>query len=129
MKDATSRKETRLTFDGSETRLNAMLDWVYPEEIDLGTAYWWSPDSKRIAYMQFDVSREHIYGHVDHLRGEAISEPERYPKAGTPNADVRIGVVQRAGGETKWMEIGSRACSSSRASPGLPIRRTSSCHR
>src|SRR4029079_5175404 len=45
-----SRKETRLTTDGSSTLLNGELDWVYPEELDLTTAYWWSPDSKRIAY-------------------------------------------------------------------------------
>ncbi len=104
--DASLRKETRLTFDGTDTRLNAMLDWVYPEELDLGTAWWWSPDSSRIAYMQFDVSREHIYGHVDHLAIDAVSEPQRYPKAGTPNADVRIGVVSVAGGPTHWMDLG-----------------------
>ncbi len=104
--DIASRKETRLTFDGTATRLNAMLDWVYPEELDLGTAHWWSPDSKQIAYMQFEVGREHIYGHVDHLPVEAVSEPERYPKAGTPNADVRIGVVNVNGGETQWLDLG-----------------------
>jgi dipeptidyl-peptidase 4 len=101
-----SKKETQLTFDGSETRLNAMLDWVYPEELDLSTAHWWSPDSTQIAYMQFDIGREHIYGHVDHLPVQAVSEPERYPKAGTPNADVRIGVVSASGGETQWMDLG-----------------------
>ncbi|MGO9243020.1 MAG: S9 family peptidase [Bryobacteraceae bacterium] len=104
--DPSLRKETRLTFDGTDTRLNAMLDWVYPEELDLGTAWWWSPDSSRIAYMQFDVSREHLYGHVDHLAIEAVSEPQRYPKAGTPNADVRIGVVSAAGGPTQWLDLG-----------------------
>jgi dipeptidyl-peptidase-4 len=104
--DIASKQETRLTFDGSETRLNAMLDWVYPEELDLGTAHWWSPDSKQIAYMQFDVGREHIYAHIDHLPVEAVAEPERYPKAGTPNADVRIGVVNASGGETRWMDLG-----------------------
>ena len=102
-----SKKETRLTLDGSETRLNAMLDWVYPEELDLGTAHWWSPDSRQIAYMQFDIGREHIYGHVDHLPIEAVSEPERYPKAGTPNADVshRRGECA-SGGETQWLDLG-----------------------
>ena len=104
--DIATKKETRLTFDGSETRLNAMLDWVYPEELDLGTAHWWSPNSKQIAYMQFDVSREHVYGHIDHLPVEAVAEPERYPKAGTPNADVRIGVVNASGGETLWLDLG-----------------------
>src|SRR5580658_255536 len=50
-----SRKLSRLTEDGGPTLLNGELDWVYPEELDLGTAYWWSPDSKQIAYLQFDT--------------------------------------------------------------------------
>lgn len=101
-----SRKVTRLTFDGSPTRLNGMLDWVYPEELDLGTAHWWSPDSSSIAYLQFDVSRTPLYPHGDHLKISAVSEPQRYPKAGEPNADVRVGVVSSSGGETRWMDFG-----------------------
>src|SRR5437867_3273107 len=62
-----SRKESRLTSDGSPTLLNGQLDWVYPEELDLGTAYWWSPDSKRIAYLQFDISHEPAFPQVDLL--------------------------------------------------------------
>ena len=33
-------------------------------------------------------------------------EPERYPHAGDPNADVRVGIVPAAGGETRWMDLG-----------------------
>lgn len=104
--DIASRKATRLTSDGNPTLLNAELDWVYPEELDLGTAYWWSPDSKRLAYLQFDVSHEMQYPQVD-LRGLRGSlELERYPQAGTPNADVRLGVISAEGGSTKWMDLG-----------------------
>jgi len=101
-----SKKVTQLTHDSSETRWNAMLDWVYPEELDLGTAHWWSPDSTRIAYLQFDVSREPLYPHGDFLKMSAIAEPQRYPKAGQPNADVRVGVVAASGGPTRWMDFG-----------------------
>ena len=101
-----SEKVTRLTHDSSETLWNAMLDWVYPEELDLGTAHWWSPDSSRIAYLQFDVSREPLYPHGDFFKMAAVSEPQRYPKAGQPNADVRVGVVSASGGETRWMDFG-----------------------
>lgn len=101
-----SKKVTRLTHDSSETLWNAMLDWVYPEELDLGTAHWWSPDSSRIAYLQFDVSREPLYPHGDFLKMSAVAEPQRYPKAGQPNADVRVGVVSASGGETRWMDFG-----------------------
>ncbi len=104
--DLESGKETRLTYDGSETLWNGKLDWVYPEELGLGTAWWWSPDSSRIAYLQFDVAPEQIYGHVDHLPVAPVSEPQRYPKAGTPNADVRCGVVSASGGRTRWMDFG-----------------------
>jgi dipeptidyl-peptidase-4 len=104
--DIASRKVTRLTTDGSATLLNAELDWVYPEELDLGTAYWWSPDSKSIAYLQFDVSQEPLYPQVDLTGRLPILEPERYPRAGDPNAEVRLGIVPAAGGPTRWMDLG-----------------------
>lgn len=101
-----SKKVTQLTNDGSETRWNAALDWVYPEELDLGTAHWWAPDSRSIAYLQFDVSREPLYPHADFLKVDAVAEPQRYPKAGTANAEVRVGVVDIGGGLTRWMDFG-----------------------
>src|SRR5580700_8963389 len=99
-------KETRLTHDGSDTLLNGELDWVYPEELELGTAYWWSPDSKSIAYLQFDIAREFTYPQVSLTGLRAVSEPERYPPAGTANADVHVGVVPATGGVTRWMDLG-----------------------
>jgi dipeptidyl-peptidase 4 len=99
-------KLTRLTDDGGATLLNGELDWVYPEELYLSTAYWWSPDSKRIAYMQFDIAREFVYPQVSLTGVRAVAEPERYPQAGTPNADVRVGVVPATGGNTRWMDLG-----------------------
>ncbi|MBI3469820.1 MAG: S9 family peptidase, partial [Candidatus Solibacter usitatus] len=101
-----SRKVARLTHDGSETLLNGQLDWVYPEELSLGTAHWWSPDSKRIAYLQLDVSHEPRFPHADLLSFPARPEPQRYPKAGDPNADARLGVVAAEGGLTRWMDLG-----------------------
>jgi len=101
-----SRKVTRLTTDGSATIWNGELDWVYPEELNLSTAHWWSPDSTQIAYLQFDVGHETLYPQVDLLSWRAFNEPERFPQPGTPNADVRLGVVEEEGGPTHWMDIG-----------------------
>ncbi|HKW98980.1 MAG TPA: DPP IV N-terminal domain-containing protein [Bryobacteraceae bacterium] len=97
---------TRLTHDGSRTLYNAELDWVYPEELELGTAHWWSPDSKHIAYLQFDVSREPIYPQVDATSLHARLEPERFSQAGDPNPEVRVGVVSIDSGVTRWMDFG-----------------------
>jgi dipeptidyl-peptidase-4 len=104
--DIAGKAVKQLTFDGADTIWNAELDWVYPEELGLGTAYWWAPDSQSIAYLQFDISRESLYPHADLLKMRALAEPQRYPKAGTPNADVHLGVVPAVGGETKWMDAG-----------------------
>ena len=104
--EVASKKVTRLTSDGSATLWNGELDWVYPEELNLTTAHWWSPDSGQIAYLQFDVGHESVFPQVDLLSWRALTEPERFPQPGTPNADVRLGVVAVEGGPTRWMDIG-----------------------
>ncbi len=104
--DLTTHKETRLTSDGSDTLKNGELDWVYPEELDLETAYWWSPDSRSIAFLQFDVAREPLYPQVDLHGLKANYEPERYPQAGDPNPEVRLGIVTAAGSPVRWIDFG-----------------------
>ncbi len=104
--DIASKAVTRLTSDGSDTLLNAELDWVYPEELSLGTAHWWSPDSRSIAFLQMDISHEPVFPQVSLLNTRGVLEPERYPKPGDPNADVRVGIIPAAGGGTKWMDLG-----------------------
>lgn len=104
--DIGTKTKHRLTNDGSATLLNGKLDWVYPEELEIASAMWWSPDSKKIAYLQFNVSDEPLYPHADLLGRRAVSEPERYPQAGTPNALVKLGVVSASGGATTWMKAG-----------------------
>jgi dipeptidyl-peptidase 4 len=101
-----SKKVTRLTDDGSATLLNGEMDWVYPEELDLTTAFWWSPDSKRVAYLQFDIAHEMSYPQVALGGVRAVLEPERFPQAGTANAEVHVGVVPATGGATRWMDLG-----------------------
>jgi dipeptidyl-peptidase-4 len=105
--DVATKKETRLTRNGTATLRNGGTDWVYPEELYLGTAFWWSPDSKSIAYLQFDMSREPLFPHADLLLVRALYEPERYPQAGENNATIHLGVVPAAGGATRWLEIGN----------------------
>src|SRR5580704_1944820 len=104
--EVASKAVTRLTADGSSTLLNGELDWVYPEELDLGTEFWWSPDSQHLAYLQFDISHEFVYPQIDLTNLRAMAEPERYPQAGTSNADVRVGIVAPSGGATRWVDLG-----------------------
>lgn len=94
----------RLTTDGSATRINGTSDWVYEEELGVRDGFRWSPDGRSIAYWQFDTTGVGLFTLVnstESLYPALMVIP--YPKAGTANAAVRIGVVSADGGKTKWM--------------------------
>ncbi|HSD28577.1 MAG TPA: S9 family peptidase, partial [Vicinamibacteria bacterium] len=95
MVDVATGRETRLTQGGSETLLNGRLDWVYEEELASrsGQAFVWSPDSRKVAYLQLDQSRVPTFPIVDFIPVRNEVEWQRYPKAGAPNSVVRLGVV------------------------------------
>ena len=107
--DLASRQESALTGDGSPTLWNGRLDCVYPEELEIPSAHWWSPDGRSIAYLQFDVSAVMLYPHADVLGLRPLAEPQRYPQAGTPNSRVRLGIVSADGGKTRWIDLGAPA--------------------
>lgn len=96
--DATNRQ---LTHTGSETLLNGTLNWVYWEEIfgRRDIAYWWSPDSKAIAFMESDQSAIRPSYFTDPREKDETVIKQYYPKAGTPNARVRLGVIETAAPE------------------------------
>ncbi len=99
--------ERQLTTDGGGVILNGDPSWVYMEEIlgRGGNAFWWSPDSSKLAFMRFDdspVPTFPIY-HADGQHGRL--EIQRYPKAGDANPWVRMGVVTVADARTVWMDF------------------------
>ena len=96
-----------LTTGGSEEILKGQLDWLYPEELDSTTAYWWSPDSSKIAYYEMDERPVTRYPIMDMSSPAAAIEYTRFPQAGEANPIVRVGIVSIAGGETKWMDMGA----------------------
>src|SRR2546429_60538 len=49
--DGTERAATQ---GGTEEVRKGELDWVYPEELEITTAYWWAPDSSAIAVLEMD---------------------------------------------------------------------------
>jgi len=100
-------KITTLTTGGSEEILKGKLDWVYPEELDTRSAYWWSPDSTKIAYYEMDERPVTRYPIMDMSSPTGGTEYTRYPQAGEANPIVRVGVVNVTGGESKWMDTGA----------------------
>ena len=105
VEDLRTGATTALTSDGSPMIINGTSDWVYEEELGLRDAFAWSPDGTRIAYYQFDqtgVPEFMLINYTDALYPSITRYP--YPKAGQTNASVRIGVVDAAGGPTRWMK-------------------------
>ncbi|CAL1521344.1 S9 family peptidase [Chitinophaga sp. MM2321] len=104
-----SKKEIRYTTDGTDVIYNGWASWVYYEEI-LGRpthyrAFWWSPDSRQIAYMHFDDTKVPVFPIYSEKGQHGYLENTRYPKAGDPNPAVKVGVVPVAGGATVWADF------------------------
>ncbi|MBN1155336.1 DPP IV N-terminal domain-containing protein [candidate division KSB1 bacterium] len=104
--DLSSRKLIRLTTEGAEHYLIGRFDWVYEEEFEVRQGYFWSHDSRKIAFYYMDESLEPEFPIVDFSEVHNTVETIRYPKPGDPNAIVCIGVVDIDNGTMTWMDIG-----------------------
>jgi dipeptidyl-peptidase 4 len=118
--DLASAKITQLTRDGSATVINGTSDWVNEEEFDIRDGFQWSPDSRAIAFWQFNTEGVKDFTLIYDLgspRGKIVTEipypqfgvyPETlvypYPEAGTPNSAVRVGVVSLDSSQITWMQ-------------------------
>lgn len=90
-------KETALTSDGTNVLMNGYASWVYYEEIlgrsSLYQAFWWSPDSKKIAYYKFDDSNIPMFPIYNSKGKHGFITETRYPKAGDENPKVDVFVA------------------------------------
>lgn len=70
--------------------------------------YWWSLDSKFIAFTEFDSSEMPLY-RIMHQGKDCVGpdsqEDHAYPFAGSSNVRVRLGVVSSTGGPVSWMDL------------------------
>lgn len=109
--DLNTQQEKQLTFDGSETILNGYASWVYMEEI-LGRqsryrAFWWSPDSKSIAFFRSDESMVPVFYITNAAGQHGEVEKTRYPKAGDPNPEVKVGIAS-VSGSIAWADFNQK---------------------
>lgn len=92
IKDLSSRKTIQITNDGEVNRIiNGASDWVYEEEFGLVQAFFWSPNSKYIAFYRFDESDVKEFS-MDMFNNELYpSQYEfKYPKAGEDNSKLSL---------------------------------------
>ena len=103
--DINTMTETQLTFDGADgTIIYGTTDWVYEEEFWLRDGWSWSPDSRYIAFYQFDESNTNEFMMAD-LRGLKPKLIQfRYPLAGEVNSEIRVGVYDIGSGNIRFFD-------------------------
>lgn len=89
--------------------LNGSVDWVYNEELETRSNYFWSPDSSRLAFLQMNETDVPLYPIEDWIPTHAVLDFERYPQPGDLNPDVRVGVVSIDGGRPIWVRLPVKA--------------------
>lgn len=104
--DLTTRQEKALSQGGGGAIKYGMAEFVAQEEMQRMTGYWWSDDESKIALIRVDespvaeVERSEIYA------DEIKTIVQRYPFAGTANAQVALGIVSLVDGKTSWVDLG-----------------------
>jgi dipeptidyl-peptidase-4 len=106
--DIASGQETRLTWDGTNTIMNGYASWVYYEEIfgrpSRYRAFWWSPDSQRLAFYRFDDTQVPMFPIYSPFGQDGKLRETHYPKAGERNPEVRIGFTNLEG-QILWADF------------------------
>lgn len=100
-------KRTRITDDGKwNFIMNGHTDWVYEEEFAFVQGFYWSPDSRKIAYYRFDES--HVREFAMPMYGQLYPDPYsfKYPKAGEDNAYVDLYIYHTDAGKKVKVDIG-----------------------
>jgi dipeptidyl-peptidase-4 len=97
-KEVNSTKEVQVTTDGAQNKIiNGATDWVYEEEFAMSSAFVWSPEGSKIAFLRFDETavKEFTYTTYDNEL-YPIYNTFKYPKAGEVNSDVSVHIYDLA---------------------------------
>lgn len=95
-----------LTDDGDEVIANGLADFIAAEEMGRSTGFWWSPDSRRIAFLRTDESAIEPTLRFEIQADRITMIEQRYPFAGTPNVTNHLGVIDLDGNDTGWIDLG-----------------------
>ncbi|WDS34914.1 DPP IV N-terminal domain-containing protein [Pseudoxanthomonas sp.] len=108
--DLADGTQVQLTFDGSAVIGNGVAEFVADEEMARHTGYWWAPDDSAIAFARIDESGVPVKQRHEVHADRTVVVEQRYPAAGEPNVQVRLGVIApRAGAATQWITLGEEA--------------------
>lgn len=105
--DLASRTPRALTTGGSDLLRQGKAGWLYYEEL-FGRnwrAFWWSPNSRDIAFLITDSSAVPEYTIVGLQRHDPVVEVERYARPGEPNPSVELAFASVEGGGVRRADL------------------------
>jgi dipeptidyl-peptidase 4 len=102
--DLASGASRTLTSGATEWKTHGLAEFVAQEEMDRPEGYWWSPDSRLLAFEEADDSGVEKLSIQDPARPERAPVQFAYPRAGRENTRVRLGVVGVGGGTPTFVE-------------------------
>ena len=106
VEDVATGERRQLTFDGGDVMVNGNFDWVYEEELSCYDGWRWSPDGKKIAYWHSDTGGTGTFLMIDNIDSlYSFTIPLPYPKAGTTNSAVKVGVVDVETARIGWFPV------------------------
>lgn len=76
-------------------------EFIAAEEMDRFRGFWWAPDGQSMLVERFDDSAVQIWHIADPEHPERPAVEQRYPAAGTPNADVTLWHIDLNGDRTE----------------------------
>lgn len=93
---APSSQTRQLTFDARHhpNKTNGLAEFIAQEEMDRNDGFWWSDDSRFLAFTQVDESNVPIF-RISHLGSDDPEQVEehRYPFTGKSNVQVTVGII------------------------------------
>ena len=102
--DLATGVERALTTGGTEDVPHGLAEFAAQEELDRHSGYWWSPDSKLVAWQETDQRAVERFTIQDPLHPERPPGTFRYPRAGRANATVKLAVSPVTGGPPVWLD-------------------------
>ena len=84
-----------------------LAEFVAAEEMGRMRGHWWAPDGERLLAARVDDSAVRRWWIADPANPDVAPTEVAYPAAGTPNADVRLALLDLAGGrvEVVWDRV------------------------
>ncbi|MBB3173759.1 dipeptidyl-peptidase-4 [Endobacter medicaginis] len=102
--DLASGAEHALTTGGSRDLTHGLAEFAAAEELARPEGIWWSPDSTTLLYEEADSRDVELHYIADPAHPERPPTAFRYPRAGTANAKLRLGLIDASGGPTRWVQ-------------------------